>query len=113
MWTHTRGKPLSFSPAIATCSGTFSFFNPGILGSLGTAGMLVNQLEVVDVLAAPGGASASGLEGGLLRNFAYACIAMPGEQQSHGCGLQRPLLQTSCRRGLHLLSMGHAQLAPL
>lgn len=37
---------------------------------MGAAGMLVNQFAVVDVLAAAGGASASGLEGGLLRNFA-------------------------------------------
>lgn len=87
---------------MATCSGTFSFLKPGILGSLGAAGMLVNQLAVVEVLAAAGGASASGLEGGLLRNFAYACIKVPGHQNPQSCVLHNILLlQTSCKIALH------------
>lgn len=66
-----------FNPAMATLSGTLSFFMPGIfgilgiLGILGAAGMLLNQVAGWLVLA--GVASASGLEGGVLRNFAYAC----------------------------------------
>jgi len=63
-----------FNPAMATLSGTLSFFMPGIfgiLGILGVAGMLLNQVAGWVVLA--GVASASGLEGGVLRNFAYAC----------------------------------------
>ena len=56
--SHTRPTLSLVSPAIATWSGTFSFFMPGILGILGIAGMLVNQLAVVEELCGAGAFSA-------------------------------------------------------